>query len=361
MLMAQCAPTDQEGVAGTRRQRAVHRVRRRRPRRRGRGRDGLASTATPARPASAPTASACRTASTTRSPQKLAAAVDALKVGNGIEAGVDAGPADRRRRRSTKVEEHIADARRKGARVVLPAASATRWAAPSSSRPCSPTCTTDDDGHAARRPSARWRRCSASRPRTRRSQLANDTEFGLAAYFYARDIGRVLRVAEALEYGMVGINDGHDLHRGRAVRRRQGSPASAARARSTASRTTSRSSTSAWAGSSDRLPPFRPRVGRARFLCRHSRESGNPYVDGPLPARGSRVVWIGSLALICPACWARSHMTAGRDGIRDAGSEQGRDVWHRWIPRSVRRLGSIDHTTFSCKFRPWREVRTALR
>ena len=39
-------------------------------------------------------------------------------------------------------------------------------------------------------------------------ELANDTEFGLAAYFYARDIGRVWRVAEALEYGMVGINSG---------------------------------------------------------------------------------------------------------------------------------------------------------
>src|SRR5208282_1511474 len=38
--------------------------------------------------------------------------------------------------------------------------------------------------------------------------LANDTEFGLAAYFYARDVGRVFRVAEALEYGMVGINEG---------------------------------------------------------------------------------------------------------------------------------------------------------
>ena len=38
--------------------------------------------------------------------------------------------------------------------------------------------------------------------------MANDTEFGLACYFYARDIGRVWRVAEALEYGMVGINEG---------------------------------------------------------------------------------------------------------------------------------------------------------
>ena len=38
--------------------------------------------------------------------------------------------------------------------------------------------------------------------------LANDTEFGLAAYFYTRDIGRVWRVSEALDYGMVGINEG---------------------------------------------------------------------------------------------------------------------------------------------------------
>ena len=52
--------------------------------------------------------------------------------------------------------------------------------------------------------------------------MANDTEFGLAAYFYSRDIGRVWRVAEALEYGIVGINDGHHLDRGRAVRRHEG-------------------------------------------------------------------------------------------------------------------------------------------
>ncbi|HEX3882421.1 MAG TPA: aldehyde dehydrogenase family protein, partial [Stellaceae bacterium] len=39
-------------------------------------------------------------------------------------------------------------------------------------------------------------------------KMANDTEFGLAAYFYSRDIGRIFRVAEALEYGIVGINEG---------------------------------------------------------------------------------------------------------------------------------------------------------
>jgi succinate-semialdehyde dehydrogenase/glutarate-semialdehyde dehydrogenase len=39
-------------------------------------------------------------------------------------------------------------------------------------------------------------------------KLANDTDFGLASYFYARDMGRIFRVAEALEYGIVGINEG---------------------------------------------------------------------------------------------------------------------------------------------------------
>ena len=77
--------------------------------------------------------------------------------------------------------------------------------------------------------------------------LANDTEFGLAAYFYGRDIGRVWRVAEGLESGMVGINTGLDFHRGRAVRRRQGIGPRPRRVAATASRSTSRSSTSAWA------------------------------------------------------------------------------------------------------------------
>ena len=61
-------------------------------------------------------------------------------------------------------------------------------------------------------------------------QLANDTEFGLASYFYARDVGRIFRVAEALEYGIIGINEGIISTAGGAVRRREVSPASAARA-----------------------------------------------------------------------------------------------------------------------------------
>ncbi len=55
---------------------------------------------------------------------------------------------------------------------------------------------------------ARWHRCSASRPRTDVIRQANDADVGLAGYFYARDIGRIFRVAEALEVGLVGVNDG---------------------------------------------------------------------------------------------------------------------------------------------------------
>jgi succinate-semialdehyde dehydrogenase/glutarate-semialdehyde dehydrogenase len=57
-------------------------------------------------------------------------------------------------------------------------------------------------------------------------KMANDTEFGLASYFYSRDIGRIWRVAEALEYGIVGINEGiisrNPLARSRALRRHEG-------------------------------------------------------------------------------------------------------------------------------------------
>ena len=81
--------------------------------------------------------------------------------------------------------------------------------------------------------------------------MANDTEFGLASYFYSRDIGRVLRVAEALEYGIVGINTGLISTRGPPFGGMKES-AWAARARNTGSRTISRSSTCAWAASKGR-------------------------------------------------------------------------------------------------------------
>ena len=137
---------------------------------------------------------------------KLTEAVRKLKPAPGLEPGATQGPLIDDKA-VAKVEEHIADAVTKGARVVAGRQSAFARR---------PLLRADgdrrrdavDDGGVARRRSVRWRRSSGSRPRTRPSRMANDTEFGLAAYFYGRDIGRVWRVAEALESGMVGINTG---------------------------------------------------------------------------------------------------------------------------------------------------------
>ena len=85
-------------------------------------------------------------------------------------------------------------------------------------------------------------------------KMANDTEFGLASYFYSRDIGRIWRVAEALEYGVVGIKEGiispKSRWRDRALRRHEGKRHRPiwrfTGARNTASRNSSKSNTSAW-------------------------------------------------------------------------------------------------------------------
>jgi succinate-semialdehyde dehydrogenase/glutarate-semialdehyde dehydrogenase len=136
---------------------------------------------------------------------KLATKVKTLKVGDGRQAGVTTGPlinADA----VAKVEEHIADALAKGAKVLVggkrhalgglffePTVLAGVTTSMQVTReetfgPVAPLFRFKDEAEAVR--------------------LANDTEFGLAAYFYGRDIGRVWRVAEALEYGIVGINTG---------------------------------------------------------------------------------------------------------------------------------------------------------
>ncbi len=136
---------------------------------------------------------------------KLRTAVEALKVGPGTEEGVTQGPLINRAA-VAKVEEHIADALAKGARVVTggkPDARGGNFFQPTiladvpreaivfheeTFGPVAPLFrfTTEEEGIA----------------------LANDTEFGLAAYFYARDLGRIFRVAEALEAGIIGVNEG---------------------------------------------------------------------------------------------------------------------------------------------------------
>ncbi|MFM2130217.1 MAG: NAD-dependent succinate-semialdehyde dehydrogenase [Pseudomonadota bacterium] len=137
--------------------------------------------------------------------KKLMAAVGQLKVGPGIEPGVTQGPLIDLKA-VEKIEEHIADAVAKGAAVAL---GGKRHALGGSF--FEPTVLT---GVTPAMKVAREETFGPLAPIFRFKteadavRMANDTEFGLAAYFYARDIGRIWRVAEGLEYGIVGINEG---------------------------------------------------------------------------------------------------------------------------------------------------------
>jgi succinate-semialdehyde dehydrogenase/glutarate-semialdehyde dehydrogenase len=135
--------------------------------------------------------------------EKLAAAAQKLVLGNGVEPGVTQGPMiDEAAVR--KVEEHIGDALEKGARLVT---GGQRHALGGSFfEPTVLTDVTADMKVASEEtfgPLAPLFRFSTEEEVI---EQANDTEFGLASYFYARDIGRVMRVSEELEYGMVGVN-----------------------------------------------------------------------------------------------------------------------------------------------------------
>lgn len=137
--------------------------------------------------------------------EKLVTAVGKLKVGDGLEAGVTQGPLITPDA-IDKVERHLKDAISKGARVL---AGGKRHALGGTF--FEPTVIADVTQEMA---VAREETFGPVAPvfRFEREEEAvanaNATEFGLAAYFYARDVGRIFRVAEALEYGMVGINSG---------------------------------------------------------------------------------------------------------------------------------------------------------
>jgi len=136
---------------------------------------------------------------------KLVAKVKAMKVGNGLEPGVMQGPLIDMKA-VAKIEEHVADARAKGGEVltggkrhalggqffeptVIAGATAQMLVAHEETfGPLAPIFAFDTEDEVIK--------------------LANDSEFGLASYFYSRDIGRVMRVAERLESGMVGVNTG---------------------------------------------------------------------------------------------------------------------------------------------------------
>jgi succinate-semialdehyde dehydrogenase/glutarate-semialdehyde dehydrogenase len=136
---------------------------------------------------------------------KLRAAVEQLQVGRGTEAGVTQGPLINEAA-VLKVESHIEDALAKGARVLTGGkrhALGHGFFEPTVLADVTPEMKVARDETFG--PLAPLFRFSSDDEVIR---LANDTEFGLASYFYSRDIGRVWRVAEALEYGMVGINTG---------------------------------------------------------------------------------------------------------------------------------------------------------
>ena len=138
---------------------------------------------------------------------KLADRAKTLKVGNGFEDGVTQGPLIEDAA-IEKVERHVADALAKGARLLTGGQRVDGLGAP---RFYAPTVLADarSDMLCAREetfgPVAPVFRFETE---AEAIALANDTEFGLAAYFYSRDVGRIFRVGEALEYGIVGINTG---------------------------------------------------------------------------------------------------------------------------------------------------------
>ena len=137
--------------------------------------------------------------------EKLKTAVAALKVGNGMEEGVTQGPMINAEA-VEKVEAHIKDAVDRGARVAM--GGARHELGGTFFQPTVLTevpRTADIFREETFGPAAALFRFSTE---AEAIEMANDTEFGLAAYFYARDVGRIFRVAEALEYGIVGCNEG---------------------------------------------------------------------------------------------------------------------------------------------------------
>jgi succinate-semialdehyde dehydrogenase/glutarate-semialdehyde dehydrogenase len=134
---------------------------------------------------------------------KLAAKAAGIKVGNGFEAGVNQGPLIDAQA-IAKVESHVADALGKGARLVLGGHRVgdhfyqpTVLADVTSEMLCA-----REETFGPVAPVFRFK------TEAEVIALANNTEFGLASYFFSRDVGRIFRVGEALEYGMVGINTG---------------------------------------------------------------------------------------------------------------------------------------------------------
>lgn len=137
--------------------------------------------------------------------EKLAAKVKELKVGNGLEDGVVQGPLIDKAGLE-KVEEHVADAEKKGATIITGGKphelGGTYYEPTVISGATAEMLVAKEETFGPVAPVFRFRTEEEA------IRLANDTPFGLASYFYSRDVGRCWRVAEALESGLVGVNAG---------------------------------------------------------------------------------------------------------------------------------------------------------
>ena len=134
---------------------------------------------------------------------RLAEKAKSIKVGSGFEAGVNQGPLIDDQAIG-KVERHVADAVSKGATVVVGGSRiGERFYTPTVlANVTSEMLCAREETFGPVAPVFRFKTEAEA------IAAANDTEFGLASYFYSRDIGRIFRVGEALEYGMVGVNTG---------------------------------------------------------------------------------------------------------------------------------------------------------
>ena len=137
--------------------------------------------------------------------EKLKAAVEKMKVGDGLEDGVDLGPLINTSA-VDKVREHIEDAVSKGGKVLTGGKEHSLGG--SFFEPTIITGVTQEMAVAKEETFGPLAPLFKFETEEEAIQLANDTIFGLAAYFYARDVGRITRVQESLEYGIVGVNTG---------------------------------------------------------------------------------------------------------------------------------------------------------
>jgi len=137
--------------------------------------------------------------------KKLATAVEEMRVGDGLKGETEQGPMIDMAA-VKKVEEHIQDAVSKGAKVISGGSrhdlGGTFFQPTVLAEVNTDMKVTKEETFGPVAPLYRFE------TEEQALQMANDTEFGLAAYFYSRDIGRVWRVMEGLEYGIVGVNEG---------------------------------------------------------------------------------------------------------------------------------------------------------